>query len=171
MSEKIALVTGAARGQGAALVRRFAGRRVRSRRRRPADRRSAQPDRGARRRPRGDRRRVGRHLRGALGDAVAETVERFGGLSTLVNNAGVLHRASLSEETAEGFEKQLAVQHFGPVPRASGRSFPISAQPRVRQSSTRAVPARSGPFPSRGIRIVEMGVAWPDPDRGSRARR
>jgi 3alpha(or 20beta)-hydroxysteroid dehydrogenase len=36
--------------------------------------------------------------------AVRATVERFGSLSTLVNNAGVLHRASLDDETPEGFE-------------------------------------------------------------------
>ena len=37
--------------------------------------------------------------------AVATTVERFGALTTLVNNAGVLHRAALADETPEGFEK------------------------------------------------------------------
>lgn len=46
--------------------------------------------------------------------AVAEVVKRFGGLSTLVNNAGVLHRAPLSEETAEGFESSWRFNTLGP---------------------------------------------------------
>jgi 3alpha(or 20beta)-hydroxysteroid dehydrogenase len=47
-------------------------------------------------------------------DAVRQTVEHFGGLTTLVNNAGVLHRASLSKETAEGFEGSWRVNCLGP---------------------------------------------------------
>lgn len=46
--------------------------------------------------------------------AVAEVVGRFGSLSTLVNCAGVLHRAPLSEETAEGFENAWRVNCLGP---------------------------------------------------------
>lgn len=45
--------------------------------------------------------------------AVAATVERFGGLTALVNNAGVLHRASLGDETAEGFERSWRVNCLG----------------------------------------------------------
>ncbi len=45
---------------------------------------------------------------------VAATVERFGSLSTLVNNAGVLHRASLADETPEGFEGSWRVNCLGP---------------------------------------------------------
>ncbi|CAN5696170.1 SDR family oxidoreductase [soil metagenome] len=48
------------------------------------------------------------------GTAVAAVVERFGTLSTLVNNAGVLHRAALSDETAEGFERAWRVNSLGP---------------------------------------------------------
>lgn len=48
------------------------------------------------------------------GDAVAETVDRFGGLTTLVNNAGVLHRAALADETPEGFEGSWRVNCLGP---------------------------------------------------------
>lgn len=46
--------------------------------------------------------------------AVATAVERFGVLTTLVNNAGVLHRAALTEETAEGFEGSWRVNCLGP---------------------------------------------------------
>ncbi|MGO8772147.1 MAG: SDR family NAD(P)-dependent oxidoreductase [Mycobacterium sp.] len=45
--------------------------------------------------------------------AVERVVERFGSLSTLVNNAGVLHRASLADETAEGFESAWRVNCLG----------------------------------------------------------
>ena len=45
---------------------------------------------------------------------VAEIVGRFGSLSTLVNCAGVLHRAPLTEETAEGFETAWRVNCLGP---------------------------------------------------------
>jgi 3alpha(or 20beta)-hydroxysteroid dehydrogenase len=45
--------------------------------------------------------------------AVERVVDRFGLLSTLVNNAGVLHRASLADETAEGFENAWRVNCLG----------------------------------------------------------
>lgn len=48
------------------------------------------------------------------GDAVAIAVERFGGLTTLVNNAGVLHRASIADETTAGFETSWRVNCLGP---------------------------------------------------------
>lgn len=48
-------------------------------------------------------------------DSVVENVvDRFGSLSTLVNCAGVLHRASLTDETAEGFENSWRVNCLGP---------------------------------------------------------
>jgi NAD(P)-dependent dehydrogenase (short-subunit alcohol dehydrogenase family) len=46
--------------------------------------------------------------------AVRQTVEELGSLTTLVNNAGVLHRASLAEETPEGFEGSWRVNCLGP---------------------------------------------------------
>jgi NAD(P)-dependent dehydrogenase (short-subunit alcohol dehydrogenase family) len=46
--------------------------------------------------------------------AVAAVVDRFGSLTTLVNNAGVLHRASLADETAAGFESSWRVNCLGP---------------------------------------------------------
>ncbi|MGA8548409.1 MAG: glucose 1-dehydrogenase [Mycobacterium sp.] len=45
--------------------------------------------------------------------AVAITVEKFGSLTTLVNNAGVLHRASIADESVEGFEKAWRVNCLG----------------------------------------------------------
>ena len=46
-------------------------------------------------------------------EAVATTVDRFGSLTTLVNNAGVLHRASIADESLEGFEKAWRVNCLG----------------------------------------------------------
>ncbi len=46
--------------------------------------------------------------------AVEAVVGRFGTLTTLVNNAGVLHRASLDDETPEGFEGSWRVNCLGP---------------------------------------------------------
>ena len=49
----------------------------------------------------------------AWDEAVATTVDRFGSLSTLINNAGVLHRASIADETIEGFETVWRVNCLG----------------------------------------------------------
>jgi 3alpha(or 20beta)-hydroxysteroid dehydrogenase len=110
---RVALVTGAARGQGAAIVRRLRadGFAVAA-----ADRTADELAAGV----------------AALADpdvvaipldvtdeaqwdhAIAQVRERFGGLTALVNNAGVLHRASLSDETVEGFERSWRVNTLGP---------------------------------------------------------
>jgi NAD(P)-dependent dehydrogenase (short-subunit alcohol dehydrogenase family) len=45
--------------------------------------------------------------------AVAATVDRFGSLTTLINNAGVLHRAAIADETAEAFERSWRVNCLG----------------------------------------------------------
>jgi 3alpha(or 20beta)-hydroxysteroid dehydrogenase len=45
--------------------------------------------------------------------AVDRVVDRFGSLCTLVNNAGVLHRASLGDETIEDFENAWRVNCLG----------------------------------------------------------
>ena len=109
---RVALVTGAARGQGEAIVKRLHadGFRV------------AACDLLI------DELRAGVN---ALGDgvlaveldvtsapqwdnAVRQTVEKFGALTTLVNNAGVLHRASFADETQAGFEGSWRVNCLGP---------------------------------------------------------
>jgi len=46
--------------------------------------------------------------------AVAATAERFGGLDVLVNNAGVLHMAALTDTTLADFERVLRVNQVGP---------------------------------------------------------
>lgn len=110
MTDRVALVTGAAGGQGAAIVARLRadGFRVAASDVR-ADELAASVD--------------------GLDDVVAvqldvtspeqwaaavdAVVERFGGLTTLVNNAGVLHRASLAEETLDGFERAWRVNCQG----------------------------------------------------------
>ncbi len=46
--------------------------------------------------------------------AVRTVIDRFGALSTLVNNAGVLHRAPLEDETEAGFEGSWRVNCLGP---------------------------------------------------------
>lgn len=112
-AERIALVTGAARGQGAAITARLLldGFSVAACDLLADDvaRTVADLD-------------TDRALALALdvtsaeqwGTAVTRVVEHFGGLTTLVNNAGVLHRASLSDETAAGFEGSWRVNCLGP---------------------------------------------------------
>ena len=100
--------------------------------------------------------------------AVRQTVDRFGSLTTLVNNAGVLHRASLADETPAGFEASWRVNCLGPflgiqaalehLRRADGAAI-------VNTCSTGAI--RRVPEP-RGVRLVEVGAARPDPDRRRR---
>ncbi|WP_068270582.1 SDR family NAD(P)-dependent oxidoreductase [Aldersonia kunmingensis] len=46
--------------------------------------------------------------------AVRRTVDEFGALTGLVNNAGVLHRASIADETVAGFEGSWRVNCLGP---------------------------------------------------------
>lgn len=46
-------------------------------------------------------------------EAATTTVGEFGSLSTLVNNAGVLHRASIADESLEGFERAWRVNCLG----------------------------------------------------------
>lgn len=111
MTDRVALVTGAARGQGAAIVKRLQsdGYRVAACDVRDDDlAASIETLDGV----------VGIHLDVTSEEqwdaAVREIVATFGGLTTLVNNAGVLHRASLDDETAEGFEGSWRFNCLGP---------------------------------------------------------
>jgi 3alpha(or 20beta)-hydroxysteroid dehydrogenase len=112
MSQRVALVTGAAGGQGWAIAKRlraegFSVAACDSR----ADELAAAVG------ELGDSRVLGLPLdvtdparwAAVVGEAVAE----FGALGTLVNNAGVLHRASLQSETVEDFENAWRVNCLG----------------------------------------------------------
>jgi 3alpha(or 20beta)-hydroxysteroid dehydrogenase len=108
---KVAIVTGAARGQGAAAARRFV-------------------EEGARVVIADVNDEAGKELAEELGDAayyrhldvsaedewdsvVGEAVESFGGLHVLVNNAGVLHFASLEDTTLADYERVVRINQFG----------------------------------------------------------
>ncbi|MDZ7886376.1 MAG: SDR family oxidoreductase [Mycobacterium sp.] len=112
MTQPVALVTGAARGQGAAIVARLHadGFHVAACDLLLDELRSSTA-------PYGDN-VIALELDVTSEEqwnaVVAATVERFGALSALVNNAGVLHRAALADETAAGFENSWRVNCLGP---------------------------------------------------------
>jgi 3alpha(or 20beta)-hydroxysteroid dehydrogenase len=112
-SRRVALVTGAARGQGAAIVKRLLtdGFQVAA-----CD--LLTDELKASTQEHGDTDVAAIALDVTSTEqwqcAVADVVERFGALTTLVNNAGVLHRASLAHETVEGFEGSWRVNCLGP---------------------------------------------------------
>jgi NAD(P)-dependent dehydrogenase (short-subunit alcohol dehydrogenase family) len=112
-TDRVALVTGAARGQGAAIVKRLHedGFRVAA-----CD--LLVDDLTATVESVGGEAAIAIALDVTSEDqwqaAVAAAIDRFGSLTTLVNNAGVLHRASLADETAAGFEGSWRVNCLGP---------------------------------------------------------
>ncbi len=168
-SDRVALVTGAARGQGAAIVERLHkdGFRV------------AACDLLA------DELAAAVEARGMDGviavalDVTSEdqwaaavnlTIDRFGALTTLVNNAGVLHRASLAEETPHSFETSWRVNCLGPFLgiRAS-LERPTASRGRFDRQHLQYRRRPAVPGPCR-VRLVQVGAAGPDPDcrRGTR---
>jgi NAD(P)-dependent dehydrogenase (short-subunit alcohol dehydrogenase family) len=112
MNQRVALVTGAAGGQGWAIAKRLRteGYSVAACDRR-ADALTALVDES------GDDRVMAIELdvtsESLWESAVHTVIGRFGALTTLVNNAGVLHRASLADETAGGFANSWRVNCFG----------------------------------------------------------
>lgn len=111
LSGKVALVTGAARGQGAATVRRFVAEGARVLIADVAD-------------------EEGKRLADELGsaaayqhldvsdehewaDAVRRVDAEFGRLDVLVNNAGVLHFAPLAETTLADYQRVIGVNQTG----------------------------------------------------------
>lgn len=110
LESKIALVTGAARGQGAAISRRFAaeGAKVVV---------SDVLDEGEQ--VASDIGEAARFVRHDVSDpdswrsAVEAVTDAFGGLNVLVNNAGVLRPARLVDQTLEDYMLQVRVNQVG----------------------------------------------------------
>ena len=90
--------------------------------------------RGSARRRRCHRDTTRRDVRRQWAAAVATAVERFGALTDLVNNAGVLHRASLADETPAGFEGSWRVNCLGPFLGIRAALRITCARPRARRS-------------------------------------
>lgn len=111
---KVALISGGASGIGAAHVRIFA-------------REGAKVVSGDLQRQLGEQ--VAAEARTAGGDvtfvtldvtdegswqqAVATAVDRYGGLTTLINNAGIFHPGGVESETREGWDAMVAVNQTG----------------------------------------------------------
>lgn len=106
---KIALITGAARGQGAAAARRFA-------------------EQGARVMITDVLDDQGKELAAELGaeychldvsdedgwaEAVAYTISTFGDITVLVNNAGILHFSALADTTLADYQRVIGINQVG----------------------------------------------------------
>ncbi len=111
LAGKVAIVTGAARGTGEVVARRFAREGANVVVADVLDELGAAVvrDLGAD--------ALFQHLdvsdEGDWGRGVAETLRRFGRLDILVNNAAVLHMASIAETTAEDFLRVVRVNQLG----------------------------------------------------------
>lgn len=112
MNQRVALVTGAAGGQGWAIAKRLRGNGFSVA---ACDRKIDQLVAAVRESDDSEVIAIELDVTSAEQWAVAveRAVDRFGSLSTLVNCAGLLHRASLVDETARGFENSWRVNCFG----------------------------------------------------------
>ena len=112
MNQRVALVTGAAGGQGWAIAKRLCavGYSVAACDRRAHELAAAVDELS-------DDGVIGIELdvtsQAQWETAVHTVVDRFGSLTALVNNAGALRHASLTDETAEGFENAWRVNCLG----------------------------------------------------------
>lgn len=111
-TRRVALVTGAARGQGRAIAQRLRsdGFAVAA-----CDINGAELDAAVQ--EFGDDAVIAIPLdvtsESGWAQVVAEVSDRFGALSTLINNAGVLHRAAIADESVAGFETAWRVNCLG----------------------------------------------------------
>ncbi len=109
LSGKVALITGAARGQGAAAARRFVAEGARVMLTDVLD-------------------DQGKELAAELGaeychldvssedewaEAVAFTVQTFGDITVLVNNAGILHFSALADTTLADYQRVIGINQVG----------------------------------------------------------
>jgi D-sorbitol dehydrogenase (acceptor) len=111
LKDKVAVITGGARGIGAAIARRYAdeGARVVV-----ADLLLDEAKALAGEIGRGALAvRLDVTKRASIDEAVAETVKQAGSLDILVNNAGIFDMAPILEITEESFDKQFAVNVKG----------------------------------------------------------
>ena len=89
-------------------------------------------------------------------------MDRFGSLTTLINNAGMLHRASIADESVEGFERSWRINCLGAflgIQAALEHLRVADGAAIVNTCSTGAI--RPFPEPHR-LRLGEVGAARPD---------
>jgi 3alpha(or 20beta)-hydroxysteroid dehydrogenase len=111
LDDKVAIVTGAARGTGEATARLFAAEGARVVLADVLDERGAAVAKEI-----GDAAGFAHLDVGSEPDwrrAVAETVERFGRVDVLVNNAAVLHMAAIADTEVADFERVVRVNQLG----------------------------------------------------------
>jgi len=112
LAEKVAIVTGASRGTGEATARRFVaeGARVVVADIEVSGGEAVAKDLGGS----ACFQRLDVGCEEDWASAVAATIERWGRLDVLVNNAALLHLAALEDTTTEDFERLVRVNQIGP---------------------------------------------------------